>query len=225
MTLAPLLPHFQLAGLGIRTHAATALGLQHGLCPSSTQSSRRRRERDWDKGTDTTVLSSETQGSSAESCTASSTCRNGSRTHAARADVNWKKKSSSLRKGERTRLAWQRTLQPKPEITVTLHSRLKVQGNRTQTAEKRFWIAAGVNATTTITTSTYFSNQRVRFVVWRIIFNRFGELISLSSLVHTLPTSSEGCTALATTKQEAEECSVQIIMVCSVFALKDDFLP
>lgn len=47
---------------------------------------------------------------------------------------------------------------------------------------------------------TYFSNQSVRFVVWRIIFNKFGEFISLSSLVHTLPTSSEGWTFLRNQK-------------------------
>lgn len=39
---------------------------------------------------------------------------------------------------------------------------------------------------------TYFSNHSVRLVVWRIIRSRFGELISLSSLVQTLPTSSDG---------------------------------
>lgn len=44
--------------------------------------------------------------------------------------------------------------------------------------------------------NTYFSNHRVRLVVCRIIFRRLGELISLSSFVHTLPTNSDGCTAL-----------------------------
>jgi len=36
----------------------------------------------------------------------------------------------------------------------------------------------------------------VRLVVCLIILRRLGELISLSSFVHTLPTSSDGCTAL-----------------------------
>lgn len=71
---------------------------------------------------------------------------------------------------------------------------------------------------------THFSNHRVRFVVWRIIFRRFGEFSSLSSFVHTLPTSSEGCTALAMTKQEAK-CSEPIKTVTSVSALMDYFSP
>lgn len=44
----------------------------------------------------------------------------------------------------------------------------------------------------------YFSNHSVRLVVWRIILRRFGEWSSLSSLVQTLPTNSDGCTALHT---------------------------
>lgn len=44
--------------------------------------------------------------------------------------------------------------------------------------------------------TTYFSNHSVRLVVCRIIVSRLGEWISLSSLVQTLPTSSDGCTAL-----------------------------
>lgn len=51
----------------------------------------------------------------------------------------------------------------------------------------------------------YFSNHSVRFVVCRIILRRLGELISLSSFVHTLPTSSDGCTALQTDKKNQEE--------------------
>lgn len=43
---------------------------------------------------------------------------------------------------------------------------------------------------------THFSNHSVRLVVWRIIRSRLGELFSLSSLVQTLPTSSDGRTAL-----------------------------
>lgn len=42
----------------------------------------------------------------------------------------------------------------------------------------------------------YFSNQSVRLVVWRIMRRRLGEFSSLSSLVQTLPTSSDGWTAL-----------------------------
>lgn len=52
--------------------------------------------------------------------------------------------------------------------------------------------------------STYFSNQRVRLVVWRIIRRRLGEFSSLSSFVHTLPTSSDGWTALRERERERE---------------------
>lgn len=43
---------------------------------------------------------------------------------------------------------------------------------------------------------THFSNHSVRLVVWRIMRSRLGEFFSLSSLVQTLPTSSDGLTAL-----------------------------
>lgn len=43
---------------------------------------------------------------------------------------------------------------------------------------------------------TYFSNHSVRLVVWRIMRSKLGEFFSLSSLVQTLPTSSDGLTAL-----------------------------
>ncbi len=45
---------------------------------------------------------------------------------------------------------------------------------------------------------THFSNHRVRLVVCLIILSRFGEFFSLSSFVQTLPTSSDGRTALST---------------------------
>ena len=48
---------------------------------------------------------------------------------------------------------------------------------------------------------THFSNHSVRLVVWRIMRSRLGEFFSLSSLVHTLPTSSEGLTALGRRKR------------------------
>ena len=54
--------------------------------------------------------------------------------------------------------------------------------------------------------SILFSNQTVILFVWWIIFSRFGEVrCFMSSFVHTLPTSSEGRTALKTNK--AEICS------------------
>lgn len=43
---------------------------------------------------------------------------------------------------------------------------------------------------------THFSNHSVRLVVWRIMRSKLGEFFSLSSLVQTLPTSSDGRTAL-----------------------------
>lgn len=43
---------------------------------------------------------------------------------------------------------------------------------------------------------THFSNHSVRLVVWRIILSKLGEFFSLSSFVQTLPTSSDGRTAL-----------------------------
>lgn len=56
----------------------------------------------------------------------------------------------------------------------------------------------------------YFSNHKVRLVVWRIILSRFGEWISLSSLVQTLPTTSDGCTALQDHVTQVNNLHIQV---------------
>lgn len=56
---------------------------------------------------------------------------------------------------------------------------------------------------------TYFSNHKVRLVVCLIILRRLGELISLSSFVHTLPTSSDGCTALKKKKKKKVDACIK----------------
>ena len=54
--------------------------------------------------------------------------------------------------------------------------------------------------------SILFSNQTVILFVWWIIFKRFGEVrCFMSSFVQTLPTSSEGRTALKTMEAEITE--------------------